>query len=439
MQRRFEGSPCVRAQCAEHANGADGDSAKTSSSSETLRFTPDASLRRATAERFIAALRGTDPQAAAQIAQLQKGGGIFETMERALAPFGLRADDLGDAYTMWWIAAWSAFAGDTRDTTPAQAQAVAAQARRALIATPEIAKLTVTQKQQMADELLLQGLLLEGALQAIKADPSLKPKFSAAAAAMGRTMGVDLAAMTLTERGFEAAGGGAELTERKEAGHNQPAGSVPAPAAATSSAAGLIARVVFYLWGDMQFHPTVLLKDGTAYDVSGPSLEAVPPERSRLTHPKRWGRWQENGRQITLIDDRGSASKWTLGGGGLYQSFSARTGQTLNATYKSVSGSQVGEVSMLLSGRMTFKPDGRFFKANAFNASGSGRDTGVTMGGGSSSRGGGNYAINGHRIILKHQDGRTEDLFFGYGSQGSPPRPDEDMIFIGATGYVIDR
>ena len=199
----------------------------------------------------------------------------------------------------------------------------------------------------------------------------------------------------------------------------------------------LIERVVFYQWGDLQFHPTILLKDGTAFDVDDASLEAEPPEVSRGLHPQAWGRWEGRGDRFVLIDAQGNRDENTLGEG-TFLSFPGETGQRLEGSYQSVSGMQVGETSMLNSGRMTFLPGGRFTTRREFAASGSGDVTGVAMAGGSSSSGGGTYAISGHRIVLRHDDGRVQDLFFGFGGQGSPQRVDPDMIFLGDTGWVRD-
>lgn len=435
-------NPCPGGECSTTDEDLPADPAPPSRpTAQQLRFSPDPRQRVEGVSQLIAAIRRNDPQTAAQLEALQGQPGIFPMLDAALAPYGMHTNDLGDAYAFWWLAVWGVYAGDTEETSVAQAQAVVRQSRKAMLATPDLADLPAAQKQRMADQLLLQGVLLEGALETIRANPSMKPQLSAAAAQQARQMGVDLSAMRLTANGFEPVASAANAVAPTGPEPTAPAflqrNPAQAPIAA-GDAGSLIDRVVFYMWGDMQFHPTVLLKDGTAYDVDGPSLEAFPPERARATYPGSWGRWQSGGQQLTLIDGDGSRSDWKLAGGGLYQSFPAHSGQTLNATYERVSGTQVGEMSMLQTGRMLFRPDGTFIDASDFAASSPGAQSGVSMAGGSSRSGGGTYQISGHRIVLRHRDGRHEDLFFGYGSKGTPPRLDDDMIFIGRTAYVKD-
>lgn len=98
----------------------------------------------------------------------------------------------------------------------------------------------------------------------------------------------------------------------------------------------------------------------------------------------------------------------------------------------------MGDMSTLSTSGITFAPDGRFTMKNSFAASGSGDTTGVSMAGGSERGFEGRYTLSGNRIVLRFADGKVKDLFFGFGSGGTPPRADRDMMFLGFTAYVLD-
>jgi hypothetical protein len=387
---------------------------------------------------MLATLRQSEPAAYAELSELARTGDIIEIMGQAIAPYGLATDNLADAYAFWWIHAWLAWAGDTSDQTPAQVRAVAGQAAAAILAAPALAQMDDAARQEMAEALLLQGALIGSGIEQMKSDASVKPHWRAAMEQSGQTMGLDFSAMRLTAQGFvPAQASPATAQTTRTAGAPSPAAS-PAHGVIDSALSDrLIDRVIFSMWGDMQFHPTALLRDGTAFEIDHASLEAEPPERSRRLHPRAWGRWAGSGDSLTLIASDGDRSVRTIGEG-VYRSFPGRPGQTLQGTYSSASGMQVGEVSMLNSGRITFFPDGRFASRRDFAATGSGEYSGTSMAGGGGSAADGTYAISGHRIVLHHSDGRVEDMFFGFGGKGRPQRQDTEMIFLGDTAWVRD-
>lgn len=395
-----------------------------------LTFRPSPQRRQANVERLLDSLRRTQPAVHEELSALGAQGKQFDLIGGAIAPYGLSTDNIGDAYAYWWIHAWLAWAGDTSDQTPEQVAAVARQAGAAVAATPAMAAAADAQKQDLADQLYVQGSMISIAIEQMKIDPSTKPQWRAAMAQSAREAGLDFAAMRLTPTGFVATDATSPGAGTRAKGAQQPAAAI-----ASDMSHKLIDRVIFYQWGDLQFHPTVLLKDGSAFEVDDASLEAEPPARSRSLHPQAWGKWRGAGDSLVITEADGGQTQHTIGNG-VYLGFPASGGQTLSGTYQSVSGMQVGEISMLNSGRLTFSENGRFTSARDFAASGSGDYSGTSMAGGSSWRGGGTYALSGHRIVLTRQDGTVQDLFFAFGATGQPQRPDADMIFLGDTAWV---
>ena len=127
---------------------------------------------------------------------------VIGAMGRALVPLGLRTDDVADAYAVWWMSAWGAANGDNSTPGRATAQAVRAQSARAFAATPEFARADDATKQEYAEALLIQSVLIAGMMDRYGRDPSMMSKIAASVRQGARASGVDLDAMTLTEAGF---------------------------------------------------------------------------------------------------------------------------------------------------------------------------------------------------------------------------------------------
>ena len=199
----------------------------------------------------------------------------------------------------------------------------------------------------------------------------------------------------------------------------------------------LLTKVVFYQFGDLQYHPVALFRDGTSYDVSEEPLERVDPIAARRARASDWGRWRSVGTRIFLSDAAGGQENdYGLDDGEMHTAFDASPGTTLDATYKAVAGTSFGETSTLLTSRIQFMPNGRFASGRDFAAVGSGEQSGVSMAGGSSSGSAGSYRISGHRIVLTYDGGTTAEYFFAFGSGGRPAVIDREMIFIGRIAYV---
>jgi len=84
----------------------------------------------------------------------------IDTLGRALSAYGVRTDNVADAYAIWWLNAWLA-SRQRNDTPPArQIAAVRVQAARAMAAVPEIATASNAVKQEVAEASLIQAALI---------------------------------------------------------------------------------------------------------------------------------------------------------------------------------------------------------------------------------------------------------------------------------------
>ncbi|WP_448665072.1 DUF6683 family protein [Sphingomonas sp. CJ20] len=170
-----------------------------------LRYTPSKARRDANLAGFLSQTRARDPAGARGLQELFAQGDVIARMTPLIGGYGLRIDNVADAYALWWISVWAAAHGRTDTFDKATYQAVRAQAAAALSATPEIKAADDAAKQQLAEALLIQSALLDGATEQAKGDPARLARVAKAAAQGGRGMGLDLMGMTLTPSGFVAA------------------------------------------------------------------------------------------------------------------------------------------------------------------------------------------------------------------------------------------
>ena len=409
------------------------ENASVSSTSLSFRQLPERT--RVNLAQFVAKSRAVNPQSAAAMAQLFASTDIIAVMGQELVRYGLRTDNVADCYAVWWMSAWQAANGDTSDVPLTTAQFVKRQSARALIATPQFASVAEAQKQEYAEALLVQAALLSASAETYKTDPAMMRKLATSVRAGAKSSGLDLDTMWLTPNGFFPTTPVASQT-KASASKN-----VKISEASRTLQGDMIwsktHMTIFRQWGDLQYHPTVLFADGTSMDIDDASLETTDLTASRVAHPTAWGYWRREGSRYFLTDDQGNTSDYGMGDGGLFRTFSAASGTSLSGRYKSVSGSTMGEMSTLSTSGITFASDGRFTMRNSFLASGSGAHTGVSIGGGGERGFDGRYTLSANRIIMRFNDGDVKDLFFAFGSAGTSPRPDHDMIFLGFTAYVL--
>jgi hypothetical protein len=176
-------------------------SAQATASDLIFRMSPEA--RKRNIANFIEKGRAVDPAGADQMEQIFASTDVFATLESAIAPYGLRSNNVADAYTMYWITAWEAARGVRGQTeTRARVQAVKKQVVQALTATPTFVSATPLQKQEFAEALMIQAALVQASVDRYATDRDMLKKVSAAVKTAALEMGLDLNKMALSERGF---------------------------------------------------------------------------------------------------------------------------------------------------------------------------------------------------------------------------------------------
>lgn len=174
-----------------------------------LTYTPSMERRRANFAQFVAKSRKKDPKGAAMLEKELASSDVIAKMGRELSPFGMRTDNVADAYAAWWLNAWLASRQRTDTPSARQIAAVRAQAARAMAAVPEMASASDAVKQEMAEANLVQAALIGAYMEHAKGNPTLFRQVASAVRKGARASGLNLDAMELTDDGFVGAGLGA--------------------------------------------------------------------------------------------------------------------------------------------------------------------------------------------------------------------------------------
>lgn len=164
-----------------------------------LTFTVSEELRANHQQEFLDSLRSRSPDAADDLA----GHDLIGLLGTAIAPHGLRTDNVADAFTAWLMINHGLVTGDDSDPTPAQVEGTRKLATNALLAMPDLIAADDADKQAMADSLLLQALLNQMMIDALKeANPVGVPVARQEIRTATRDMGLDLDLLEMTPNGL---------------------------------------------------------------------------------------------------------------------------------------------------------------------------------------------------------------------------------------------
>jgi hypothetical protein len=172
----------------------------------SFRYVSSPTRRRENLATFVKKSRAVDPAGAAAMEQLFAGADPISVLGSQISQFGLRTDNAADAYTVYWMTAWQAAHGDLSDFTRSQSQLVKEQSADALAATSEFRNASDATKQELAEALMVQAMLISSAVDTYKNNPAMMRQLGAAVRKGAKASGLDLDAMTLTDQGFVPSG-----------------------------------------------------------------------------------------------------------------------------------------------------------------------------------------------------------------------------------------
>lgn len=166
-----------------------------------LAFESSATRRRANYAQFVERSRRTDPAGAADLAATLRTDPIA-SMGPQLATFGLKTNNLADAYVVYLVEAWQAVHGRSDEGSREQAQAIKQQVTTAFLSSPGVVNASVVAKQEYADSLLVQALLIGAARHQAQGDTAKLRAISEAVLKGARAQGLDLRSISLTPQGI---------------------------------------------------------------------------------------------------------------------------------------------------------------------------------------------------------------------------------------------
>lgn len=190
--------PPLTAQTSAAAQAAPQPSAENEAAL-TYAVSPD--LRVQNQKKFIEGLRALDPTAM----QGMDDQDLIALLGTAIQPYGLKVDNIGDAFTAWLMVNHSLVHGYDEDPTPAQVDGTRKLAIQGLMGVPEIMTASDADKQSMAEGLLLQTLLNQVMVNSIKeVSPENLPTVVDQIRTGTRDMGLDLDQLEMTPNGLVA-------------------------------------------------------------------------------------------------------------------------------------------------------------------------------------------------------------------------------------------
>jgi hypothetical protein len=126
------------------------------------------------------------------------------SMAQAIAPYGLKANDVADAITTYHVLAWNSANNVTKPPTKIQVQAVRRQMLGILKSTPSFVNSTNAQKQEIAETFLIQGFIIYAAtIEARKQGPDVLARTTSTVALRAKQLtGIDFQTLQLTDDGL---------------------------------------------------------------------------------------------------------------------------------------------------------------------------------------------------------------------------------------------
>ncbi len=182
---------------------ANNQNLTVASTTDTLRYKPSPEISAQLKERFWNTIKQNHPQSAAEIDASLKHQDVIGTFKTDMAPYGLRADDVGDTFTAYWITMWM-IANSAPIPNQEQVQAARNQVGDVMINNNLIAMEDDTQKQTVAETLIYETMLALGMRhQAIESgNPAQITELADAAYSNMLKQDIDLRALKLTSLGF---------------------------------------------------------------------------------------------------------------------------------------------------------------------------------------------------------------------------------------------
>jgi hypothetical protein len=167
-----------------------------------ILYRSSTAVRQRNMQQFVARLRRVDPSGAADLQRTLARRDVVAEVGALMRPVGLDPNNVADAMAMYLVAAYYGVRGSI-DSKPSDYKAVSAQLARAVSSAPHFANASDALKQEIAESMIVQAVLVEQAVQAAQKQPSAMPAVKAAIAKGARgAFGFDVTRMRLGPDGL---------------------------------------------------------------------------------------------------------------------------------------------------------------------------------------------------------------------------------------------
>ena len=188
---------------AKNATSSSSSPTNTNLSIEALRFQPSTAVSQKVRNDFIEALQKANPQSADAIEQKLKQQDVIGDFSRDMAPYGLRADDVADTLTAYWLTMWIV-ANQEEIPSVDKVQAVRNQVRKVMLNNNNLVQATEAARQEIAEITIYETMIAWGLLTNANhiGDRVKLQQLADSAYKNMLEQGLDLRSMELTSNGF---------------------------------------------------------------------------------------------------------------------------------------------------------------------------------------------------------------------------------------------
>jgi hypothetical protein len=165
-------------------------------------FQPSQKNREANLAQIVRQTAANDPDGAAKMQRLFADVDVIAEIGKGIAPYGLRTNNVADAYAVYWMTAWQAANQDNSDFKQGQVAAVRQQSADILMNTQAFIDSDDRLKQELADIYLVQAALIQAVADEAEQNSTLRSQLAKAVKQGAAASGLELDTMTLTEDGF---------------------------------------------------------------------------------------------------------------------------------------------------------------------------------------------------------------------------------------------
>jgi hypothetical protein len=168
----------------------------------SMRYVPSMTVRKATYAEMVKNMRAANVDVGNQMEAVFAQTDVIGLIDDAMGKFGMSANNIADAYALYFLSAWMGANGRTDENTPEQLKGTQKMAQDALSQVPDMLKLADDKKQTFSESLLIQSLLNDEMIKAVASDPAGLSKVKNDIKMAAKEMGIDVDGFNMTANGL---------------------------------------------------------------------------------------------------------------------------------------------------------------------------------------------------------------------------------------------